>query len=127
MANWTVDYVRHVLDARGWNGAELAERAGVSASTINRPINTPGYPNHISARTLEKIAAASGIDFMAFAPVHGFSEPAATARPLEPARARQNIHIVIDGATARLEATVTRENIAEVRRKLDLIEALLKA
>lgn len=125
MANWTVEYVRHVMDARGWNGAELAERAGVSASTINRPVNTPGYANQISTRTLEKIAAASGIDFMQFAPHRGFSEAAPLARPQQPQPSKPGIHIVIDGAIAHFEAMVTRENIAEVRRKLDLIEALL--
>ncbi len=125
MSDWTVEYVRHVLDARGWPGAELAERAGVSASTINRPVNTAHYPNSISSRTLDKVAAASGIDYRRFAPATGVAEALPAYSPTERPRAKPSIHIVIDGAVARLDATVTRENIEEVRRKLDLIEALL--
>lgn len=127
MSDWTVEYVRHVLDARRWTGAELAARAGVSASTINRPVNTAHYSNSISSRTLDKIASASGIDYRQFAPSPGMAEPVHSFVPPAKPKAKTAIHIVIDGAIAHLDAMVTRENIEEVRRKLDLIEALLSS
>lgn len=121
MSDWGVEYLRRVLMERGWTGAELAQRAGVSASTINRPVNTPDWNLAISRKTLEKVAAASGIDFRPYMPT-GLAEPAPTMAP-----ARQSgIKMSVDGGTAYIEATVTLATIPELRRKIDLIEALLR-
>lgn len=55
------DYIQHVLDTKDWNMHELANRAGVSASTINRPMR--GNVDYtLSRRTIEKIYRASGVD-----------------------------------------------------------------
>lgn len=57
-----LDYVRHVLKVRGWKVADLAKAAGVSHSTINRPLTVPGWPMALSRRTIDAIHRASGID-----------------------------------------------------------------
>jgi phage repressor protein C with HTH and peptisase S24 domain len=62
MRDRAVDYLRHVLDQKGWTAADLARRAGVAHSTINRPLTIPDYPNAISRQTIQKVWQASGID-----------------------------------------------------------------
>jgi hypothetical protein len=118
----------------GLNGSEIAARAGVAASTINRPINTPGYSGNISRTTIERVAAATGVDYRPFMPQAAMGPPPATfpapvkARrvPADLAAQVDGIRIKIEGHTAFIEALVTTENIAELRRKLDLIESIIK-
>ena len=62
MSDPALDYFRHVLAVRGWNANELAQKAGVSHSTINRPLTAPDWKSRISRKTIEAVAAASGID-----------------------------------------------------------------
>lgn len=57
-----LDYVRHVMDVRGWNAAELARAANVSHSTINRPLTVEGWSHALSRRTIDAIYRATGID-----------------------------------------------------------------
>lgn len=57
-----LDYIRHVLKAKDWSAADLAKKAGVSHSTINRPLTTLGWKSRISRNTIQKVHAASGID-----------------------------------------------------------------
>lgn len=59
-------YLRFVLDELQISATELASRAGISASTITRFLNDPGYKFTPSTRTLQKIAKASGISFAPF-------------------------------------------------------------
>lgn len=73
MEDPAISYMRHVLAARGWNANELAQKAGLSHSTINRPLTIPDWPNAISRRTIEAVRLASGIDP---APFIGSSLPA---------------------------------------------------
>lgn len=61
-----IEYLRHVLEKKGWTAADLARRAGLAHSTINRPLTKPNYEMGISRRTLEKVYLASGIDPAAF-------------------------------------------------------------
>lgn len=61
MTDKAIDYIRHVMQAKGWTAAELARAAGVSHSTINRPITTPGWKSAISRQTIERVQRASGI------------------------------------------------------------------
>lgn len=66
MIDPAIAYIRHVLKAKDWTAADLARHAGVSHSTINRPLTQPDYPNAISRRTIALVAEASGIDPSAF-------------------------------------------------------------
>lgn len=61
MTDKALDYIRHVMQVKDWTAADLARAAGVSHSTINRPITTPGWKSAISRQTIEKIQKASGI------------------------------------------------------------------
>jgi phage repressor protein C with HTH and peptisase S24 domain len=54
-------YLRAVLAQTGLDGAALAKKSGLSASTINRPLNDPEWPTHLSLSTLRKIADATKI------------------------------------------------------------------
>ena len=127
MKNWGITYLRHVMDSKGWNGAELAKRSGVSASTINRPLNDADWSNNLSLRTLLSVAKASGIDYKRFMPQDGLAEDAPPPLAIPRAKAKSaGIHIEVDGKIAHIQATITLENIEEVRRKLALIEQLLK-
>lgn len=62
MADPALEYVRHVLEAKRWSAADLARHAGVSHSTINRPLTVADWPNALSRRTIDAIHKASGID-----------------------------------------------------------------
>lgn len=57
-----IDYIRHVLTAKGWSAFELARRAKLSPSTINRPLSAERWPFQISRRTIQAVHRASGID-----------------------------------------------------------------
>lgn len=62
MKDPALDYVRHVMEVRGWNPADLARAAKVSHSTINRPLTVEGWPHALSRRTIDAIYRATGID-----------------------------------------------------------------
>lgn len=68
MTDWAVSYIRAVLKAKDWTPADLARAAGVSHSTINRPLTVKDYPNAISRKTIASVYAASGIDPAPFTP-----------------------------------------------------------
>lgn len=63
MSDPAIEYLRHVMKTRDWTAAELARRAGVAHSTINRPPTIPDWPNAISRRTILAVENASGIPF----------------------------------------------------------------
>jgi hypothetical protein len=54
------NYLQHVLAVKGWSGAELARRIGMSASTINKRIK-PEWEGGAHIDTLRRIAEKSGI------------------------------------------------------------------
>lgn len=62
MKDPALDYVRHVMQTRGWTAAELARAAKVAHSTINRPLTVEGWKNALSRRTIDRIYRATGID-----------------------------------------------------------------
>lgn len=148
MADWTLAYIGHILETRNWSMNQLAEKAGVAASTINRPMRQKGAKHSLSRQTIKKIAAASGIDPAPFVPaamaeeksifalqpprpktyerriletLHNptAEEPAASALP------RNEIKIAVVGDLAQIVATVDREGLARLRQKLDALEAMM--
>ena len=56
-----ITYVQHVLDRLGISPTELARKAGLSVSTLTRPLNDPEHASALSIRTLAKIAKATGV------------------------------------------------------------------
>lgn len=77
MADPALNYLRHVMQAKGWTAADLARHAGVSHSTINRPLTVKDWPHAISRRTISAVERASGIDASEF--IEGFVPAAASA------------------------------------------------
>lgn len=55
------DYLTLVIKETGLRGAQLARLIGVSASTINKPLNDPDVKHTLSLRTLLKIEEKTGI------------------------------------------------------------------
>lgn len=55
------DYIAQVLAATGWSATELARRAGLVPSTINRFLNDSAVTHTLSLRSLGKIRDASSI------------------------------------------------------------------
>lgn len=70
----TLAYIRHVLALMGISPSALAKLAGVSSTTLTRPLNNSQYKFNLSATTLEKIAAVSGISFAPFFDNKDFAE-----------------------------------------------------
>lgn len=61
-------YVKHVLKETGLAPSALAEKVGLSTTTLTRPLYDPEFKFAISSRTLAKIEAKTGIsmaDFLA--------------------------------------------------------------
>lgn len=59
-------YVRFVLKQMDISPSALAQGAGISSTTLTRPLNKPGHKFAISTPTLNKIAQFSGISFAPF-------------------------------------------------------------
>lgn len=64
--DWSLIYVRHILAKLGIAPSALAELAGVSSTTLTRPLNSDDYSYRISPRTLDKIQDATGIPYAGF-------------------------------------------------------------
>lgn len=143
MRDWALDYILHVLEAKDWSANRLAVEAGVSPSTINRPLRIVDWPHHLSRTTIAKIWDATGIDPAPFIP-EGFSEDSATFSMPRPRSMAQNvleqmdtptsapnaqkineIKVAVVGPLAQIVATINREGIARLREKLDAIESML--
>lgn len=60
-------YVRYVLKLLDVSPTALAKIAGVSATTITRPLNDPNHTHSLSMSTIMKIEDATGINFAPFA------------------------------------------------------------
>ncbi|WP_177202228.1 helix-turn-helix transcriptional regulator [Methylobacterium sp. ap11] len=58
----TVAYIRHVLHEMQISPTALAKKAGVSSTTLTRPLNKPDHKFNLSASTIEKIHKISGIN-----------------------------------------------------------------
>jgi transcriptional regulator with XRE-family HTH domain len=125
MDSWEVDYLRKVLEQTGMSGNALAAAAGLSPSTINRPLNDPDYQGRVSPSTLDKVAKATNIPYRS-PDRAGLSDASPAYRAPEPLR-QGGIVVVIDGNLAELKAIVTLDTLAELRRKIDLIEQLLQS
>lgn len=142
MKDWAIDYVLHVLETKDWTMNRLATETGVAASTINRPLRDKSWKGKLSRDTISKIQAASGINPREFI-TDGFAEDhprfassgsvtvsgsalSALDEPHSLTTQKINeIKIAIDGSNAQIVATINREGIATLRRKLDLLEEML--
>jgi transcriptional regulator with XRE-family HTH domain len=58
----TLAYIRHVLGTLSISPTALAQKAGISPTTLTRPLNNSNYKFNLSATTIEKISKASGIN-----------------------------------------------------------------
>lgn len=58
----TRDFLTRALAATGWTPYRLSKEAGVSATTITRPLNKPDWKFVPKLDTLSKIAKVSGVD-----------------------------------------------------------------
>lgn len=140
MRDWAIDYVLHVLEQKDWSANRLAGEAGLAASTIARPLRERDYAGKLSRTTIAKIHAATGIDPAPFAP-DGFHESEgvyagspAVRKILEAvgrgetapsAMNRNEVKVAVVGDLAQIVATVDREGLARLRKKIDAIEAML--
>lgn len=142
MRDWAIDYILHVLEKKDWSANKLAQEARVAASTINRPLRIKDYANKLSRQTITKIQVASGIDPAPFIPAE-FAEDAAMFAgrqqthadralakldqddPAPNAQSLNEIKIAVVGSVAQIVATVNRDGIAKLRKKLDAIESMI--
>lgn len=76
-----VDYIRHVLSLTGLSPTGLALKAGISSTTLTRPLNSAEYKFALTNTTLNKIEAATGIAYLSFAAGHSSERPAGSERP----------------------------------------------
>ncbi len=58
----TKAWLKAVLDYRGMRPTEVARRAGLAPSTINRFLNDPGYGGDLKRQTLEAIGSVVGVE-----------------------------------------------------------------
>ncbi len=55
------DYIFKVQSVKSWTTTMIATKSGLAASTLNRFMNQSDWKHTLSARSLDKIAGASGI------------------------------------------------------------------
>ena len=125
MSDPALNYIRHVMHTKGWTAADLARHAGVSHSTINRPLTVPDWPHAISRRTISAVERASGIDASEF--IEGFVRAAPSAEE-SPATGSKRLLPVYDvevsaGPGAYIEAENHIANMAFDPRYLREIDA----
>ena len=58
----SLDYLRFVLDQTGLTPSALAAKAGLSSTTLTRPLNDKGHKFTLSTSTLARIKDATGFD-----------------------------------------------------------------
>jgi hypothetical protein len=73
-------YVRFVLDATGLSPSGLAKQAGISSTTLTRPLNDQSYKFVLSTSTISKIAKATGINPGPFFKAKDSVDPSLAAR-----------------------------------------------
>lgn len=56
-----IDWLRAILSSKGWKPTELARRAKLAPSTINRFMNSPDADHVMSTRSLQAIANVAGV------------------------------------------------------------------
>lgn len=82
MAGWEVEYLRHVADKTGRSLSSIAREAGLSSTTLTRPVNDPEHVFAPKLSTLEKVERVTGI---ALAPFQKPSSEAIAVTRGEPA------------------------------------------
>lgn len=71
--HWSLRYARHVCEKLDLTPSALARRAGISPTTLTRPLGRSGHSAPLSRATLDAIQATSGIAYAGFS---GNSVPA---------------------------------------------------
>ncbi|MBL8594431.1 MAG: LexA family transcriptional regulator [Devosia sp.] len=96
-----VDYVRHVLEVTGLSPTGLALKAGISSTTLTRPLNSAEYKFALTNTTLNKLEAATGIAYLSFAAAYAAGRPPdAPAQPRtegQPVRYVPGEQVVLSG------------------------------
>lgn len=64
--HWSKTYIRHVLAARDMKPSALAKLAGLSSTTLTRPLNNKQHKHNFGRETLDKIAAVTGVPYAPF-------------------------------------------------------------
>lgn len=147
MKHRTIEYLKHVLEKMDWSMNRLANETNLSASTINRPLREPDWPHGLSPDTVGKIHSATGVDPTPFIPTN-MKEPGAMFLgephdPMPESNARRvlrnldkeaagesanqvnKVHVSMDGNLALISATINKNGIALLRKKIDALEMML--
>lgn len=66
MPSWEVEYLNHVVKKTGRKLSAIAKDAGVSSTTLTRPVNNPDHKYAVKLSTLQAVRSATGIDFAPF-------------------------------------------------------------
>lgn len=125
-----VAYIQRVVDETGLSPTEIANRARIAASTINRPFYHPEKHETVpSLRTISKIVAATGVPYDASASV------TVAPAPLEEVRAKPLsgqpinlsalpydlpvylLHAIVPPSPGRIEGYAMQEDAVEFCRR----------
>lgn len=107
-----VQYVRSVLDAKGWTATELAERIKVSSTTLTRPLNSEQHPHGLSLKTLLAIQEESGIPLPKGLGNQTLKEAKVSVFPAHPAPA-VDLPVRGQAAGARGDAFMMHDHLAD--------------
>lgn len=101
MHGWEIEYVERVIRETGLSPSALAKHAGFAASTLNRALNSEDHKFRLSTSTLDKIRAATGIEYL----------PNASARPPAPSTSETLVPVYDVEASAGHGALVQGEEV----------------
>lgn len=63
---WKKQYIRHVLDVTGLSLSAVAAKAGLSSTTLTRPMNADDHKFSMKLNTIEAVQRATGVPFGSF-------------------------------------------------------------
>lgn len=64
--HWTIRYLEHVKKHSGMSLTAIAREAGISSTTLTRPVNNPDHPYELKIQNIEKVSEVTGIPFLPF-------------------------------------------------------------
>lgn len=64
--HWTIRYLEYVKQHSGRTLTAIAREAGISSTTLTRPVNDPEHPYEVKIQNIEKVSQVTGIPFQPF-------------------------------------------------------------
>ena len=93
MANWSIEYLKHVEKKTGRKLSAIAVDANLSSTTLTRPVNARDYKFQVKQTTLDAVERATGIPWGPFASGESPSSIEIVDAETQPSTERQMVNV----------------------------------